>query len=176
MDNWIYDLLELPAECQVEEGLPNQFLSANFNLSSGEKNLLNYGIEAMSIVGAIGPDFGGVPAYQDDEQTMESVAVLLVDTKGGKFAKEVKKVADMLQKHLPQYLLIGLSDGENACISIASKHTTQDGLEVKESYLSPLISPDDLLTLRDAFSFENIEKDNLKTLWDNYCQVVKEME
>ena len=174
MDNWIYDLLELPEECQVEENLSKHFLTTNFDLTSGEKNLLTYSIESVTIVGAIGPDYGGVPA--NEELGMESTAVLLVEMKGGKFAKSARKVSEMLQKHLPQYLLLGFTDGEYACLSIASKVTNSDdaSLEIKESYLGALFLPEAIEELSQKFSFQNVDKTDLNTLWNNYIQLISE--
>lgn len=174
MDNWLYELLELPEECQVEENLSKHFLSTNFELTSGEKNLLTYSIEKISIVGAIGPDFGGVSA--NEEVGMESVAILLVDTKGGKFEKEARKVAEMLQKHLPQFLFIGLTNGEAACLSIASKVKTEDDtLEIKESYLSASFTPESLGDLSQTFSLQNVDKSDLNVMWETYIQLVQEI-
>ena len=175
MDNWISDLLGLPEECQVEENLPKDFLSGNFELTSGEKNLLNYSIDEMTIVGSIGPDTGGVAAYDDATASMESVAILLIETKGGKFEKDASKVADMLQKLIPQYMILGITDGERACISLASKSKSEEdgaALEVEESFITPLLLPEEIEALSSKFSFQNSDKQNLKSLWDNYCQLV----
>lgn len=176
MDNWIYDLLELPEECQVEESLPKNFLSGNFELSSGEKNLLNYSIDEMTIVGSIGPDAGNIPSYDDGTINMESIAILLIETKGGKFDKEASKIADMLQKHIPQYMLLGMTDGERACVSIASKYNkdAEAKLEVNESFISPLFAPEDIPVLKEKFTLKTMDKTNIKTLWDNYCQLFSE--
>lgn len=170
MENWICELLELPEACQVEETLPKEFFSSNFNLTPGEKNLLNYSIKEVSIVGAIGPDYGAVPSSEG----MESVAIILVETKGGKLTKEVSKLAEMLQNHLPQYVMIGLTDGEKACISIASKVNVDEVLEVKESFLTPPFAPEALVDMTKDFSFQYIDKTDLKALWDNYCLIVSQ--
>lgn len=168
MENWLNDLLQLPEACQVEEVLPQYFLSQNFKLTTGEKNLEKYSIDEMAIVGAIGPDYGGVAGLEG----MASVAILVVETKGGKLAKEAGKIAAMLQKYLPQYVLIGLTDGEQACLSIASKYSTEDGLAVDELFMSSLFSSDKMGELAELFSFEKMNKENLKTLWADYCSLI----
>lgn len=171
MDNWLYELLELPEECQLGENLSKHFFSSNFDLTSGEKNLLTYSIERVSIVGAIGPEYGGVPS--NEELGMESIAILLVELKGGKFEKNARKVSDMIQKHLPQFLFIGLTDSENACVNIASKvKSADDALAVEESYLSTPFLPDALEEMSQKFSFQSIDKSDLNSLWNSYIELV----
>lgn len=176
MENWLFNILDLPAESEVEQSLTREFFNKNFTLTPSEKNLLNYSIDQTMIVGAVGPTYGNVPSYKDDEQNIESVVVILVETKGGKMAKEAAKIADMLQKHLPQYVLIGITDSEKVCLSIASRCKDADDdskLVIKESFLSPIMTIEELMEHAQDFSFDKVAKDNLNTLWNSYCQLVK---
>lgn len=174
MENWLSNVLDLPDECQVEQSIPRSFFTKNFELSSGEANLLQYGIDQMMIVGAIGPNFGNVPAYKDDEQDFESVVVMLVENKGGKVEKQAAKIAAMLQKHLPQYVLLGITDGEHVCLSIASKYkqAEEETLQIKESFISPILTIEKLMELTEDYTFDKLDKTDLNALWNNYCEYV----
>lgn len=175
MENWLCNILDLPDECQVEQNLPKDFFKKNFELSAGEDNLLQYGIDQTMIVGAIGPDYGGVPSYNDDEQSIESVVVVLVESKGGKVDKQAAKISAMLQKHLPQYVFLGITDGEKVCLSIATKYKNPEDasqLLIRESFMSPILTIEELMTFADDFTFDKIDKADLNTLWNNYCKFV----
>ncbi len=166
MENWLIDLLQLPEACQVEEVLPPYFLSKNFTLTPGEKNLEKFSIDAMAIVAAIGPDYGDVPASEE----MKSVAMLVIETKGGKLLKEAGKIAEMLHHYVPQHLLIGLTDGETAFLSIAKKN---EAMQVEETFITKPLIPEAMVALSAKFDFEKMDKTNLNSLWSGYCELIK---
>lgn len=172
MENWIIDILQLPATCQAEEVLPKYFMSQNFALTSGESNLMTYSVEDMAIVAALGKDYCDI----ESSENIEGAVVLVVEMKGGKFAKEASKVAEVLHKYLPQHLIIGMTDGESACLSIAEKIIAEDGAVALEAcYTSTVFSPEMMDELASRFSFELAPKHDMKALWTHYCELIETM-
>lgn len=172
MENWMMDLLQLPTACQVEEVLPAHFMSQNFKLSTGENNLVSYSVDEMAIVASISEASAVVPP----SASIDNAAVLVVETKGGKFSKDAQKIATMLHQHIPQYMIIGLTDGEKACVSIASKTVNAEGaLEVDEHFISASFSPERLEELSQKFAFDALSKGDMSQLWDNYCKLIAEL-
>ena len=163
MENWLFEIFNLPQGCKVEEVLPKGFLSRNFEMTAGEVNLQNYTVKEMAIVGAMGPEYVAISA----NDVIENAVLMVVEMIGGKFEKEAKKVAEMLHRHLPQHLIIGLTDGESACLSIARLPN-----EDSEVIMSSVMEDKDVDRVSEKLDFEKVKKTTMLELWNEYCEII----
>ena len=71
------NILHIPDRSLLEKRLTKAFFLKKFNLSAGEKKLVNAGIESMQWLACIKPSTANIPAHIEADYKYEEIQIMV---------------------------------------------------------------------------------------------------
>jgi len=139
----LIEALSLPDSCRIDQRVPKKMLIENGAPTSGDKRLINEGIEEIQWIAALKPNTIGVPDYRDEHREYREVVVLSVVTRstcavtayggvasqaGGAVTKSVNatRLAELMHRAVPYPVLLLITTPKGQFLSVAHKRWAQN--------------------------------------------------
>jgi hypothetical protein len=140
----LFDALALPASARMERRVPKAMLADHGATGTGDRKLVEGGIERLRWRASLKPGTIGVPAFADDARDYSEIAVLTLEVREGANAARMAKIAHAA---IPYPLILIIGDADAASMSIAPKrrHERQADRFVVDRLVtsSPTVDPID---------------------------------
>jgi hypothetical protein len=175
------DILQIPERCLLNRKLPKTFFKKNFDLTATEKRMLDdvntvVGIEWLAVVN---PANANVNSYEEGHFVYEEIQVMSLQTSAKDFDKNVPRLAELVQKHIPYHMLLCIYHGDTLVLNACDKRINQNDntrRTIEQRYFSEqidLTAPKDTqVSFMDSLAFGRLDKINLKTYYDGYSQSI----
>ena len=177
MLNNLTNILQLPESCIVNTKLTKAFFKRNFDLTLSERKLLDDFsiIVTLDLIASIKTTNSNISSYSDDLMKYVEVLVIAVQTSNDEFEKSKFKIAELIQKYIPYPILLCVYSDNQFILNTADKRINRNEANkrtVEKSYYSENIevnlTNEKQIAFLNSLSFTGLEKQNLKTLYDNY--------
>ena len=173
------NILHIPDRSLLEKRLTKAFFLKNFNLSAGEKKLVNAGIEGMQWLASIKPSTANIPAHIEADYKYEEIQIMVCTVMDNKLKELAEKSMVLFQKYIPYQMLVIIEDANEFMINVCDKRINKNEPSKRtiERYfltnsLSKLYKNNHSEAFYKALSFNNLNKTNLKLLYKSYIQAV----
>jgi len=173
------NILHIPDRSLLEKRLTKAFFLKNFNLSAGEKKLVNAGIEGMQWLASIRPSTANIPAHIEADYKYEEIQIMVCTVMDNKLKELAEKSMVLFQKYIPYQMLVIIEDANEFMINVCDKRINKNEPSKRtiERYfltnsLSKLYKNNHSEAFYKALSFNNLNKTNLKLLYKSYIQAV----
>ena len=177
MLNNLANILQLPESCIVNTKLTKAFFKRNFDLTLSERKLLDDFsiVVTLDLIASIKTTNSNISSYSDDQMQYVEVLVIAVQTSNDQFEKSKIKIAELIQKYIPYPILLCVYCDKQFIFNTADKRINRNEANkrtVEKSYYSENIelnsTNEKQIAFLNSLSFTGLEKQNLKTLYDNY--------
>lgn len=177
MLNNLTNILQLPESCIVNTKLTKAFFKRNFDLTLSERKLLDDFsiVVTLDLIASIKTTNSNISSYSDDLMQYVEVLVIAVQTSNDEFEKSKFKIAELIQKYIPYPILLCVYCDNQFILNTADKRINRNEANkrtVEKSYYSENIelnsTNEKQIAFLNSLSFTGLEKQNLKTLYDNY--------
>lgn len=118
MLNYLFDALALPASARMDRRVPKAMLADHGATGTGDRKLVDSGIERLRWRASLKPGTIGVPAFADDIRDYSEIAVLTLEVRDGVNAARLAKIA---HGAIPYPLILIIGDADAASVSVAPK-------------------------------------------------------
>jgi len=175
----LHKALHLPNSCWVNQKLPKTFFKRNFDLTVSERKLLDDFsiIQQMEIVASVNAETANIPAYVDTAVTYEEINIIAIQTTNEQFERQKNKIIELVQKYIPNPLVLMVYDAQQMVLSVAEKRINSNDVTkrvIEKLYITQNIQ----LPLSDAkqhdflktLAFENANKLNLQNYYHHFIQ------
>ena len=172
-------ILQLPERCLLNKKITKVFFKRNFELTSGEKTLLDDATAVVQIewLASISPASANINLYRDEYYLYEEVQVITVYSEATNFKDSYFKIFDLIQKYIPYPILLCVYSGNNFVLNTCDKKINQNDntrRTIDKKYFTEIIKIDDESNEQKAFinslGFATLDKTDLKTFYDSYTQ------
>lgn len=178
MNKWLENILALPENAIVNTPLTKQFFYKNFDLTNAEKKLFKSNIVEMNLLGSISENTSNITSVKTPQKTFENIFVITIDVTAKDFHRR-EIISSTIQKYFPYHCLIIIQNPEEFIINAASKRINQNDNakrvvidEVSTPVISKLISNPIQSNFVAHLDFKNLDKTNLKTLYESYFSIL----
>lgn len=177
----IINILHLPEKCLVNKKITKAFFKRNFELTKNERNLLDDFSVVVSIdwLASISPSNSNVPAFVTPDVTFEEIQVITLQTNSGNYNRDKTRLFDFVQKFIPYHLLLVVYTDKvvswNACLKRINENDSTKRVTEKDFSTEdiPLKNPTkNQKAFYNGLSFIELDKTNLKTLYNGYIQQI----
>ncbi len=172
-------IFNIPARCIYEVKITKKFFMESFDLSTTDKNVLNYEIQNMQWLASIKPTNANITAEINDVYNYEEIQIMVCSLKGLGIQQFGDKCISLFQKHIPFPILLMVEDEDNFIINTSDKRINQNDTNKRtiEKHIStPILTKlykDDLVsTLFDGLNFTALDKTNLETVYKSYINAI----
>lgn len=175
----LHKALHLPHACWVNQKLPKTFFKRNFDLTLSERKLLDDFsiIQQMEILASVNVETANIPAYVDEVVTYEEVNILAIQTTNEQFDRQKHKIIELVQKYIPNPLLILVYDNQQMVFNVAEKRINNN--DVTKRVIEKLYTTVNLqlpindhknLAFIESVAFEKANKLNLQNYYQHFIQ------
>lgn len=177
----IHKIVNLPAHCWVNQKLPKTFFKRNFDLTLSEKKLLDdfATIKQMEVLALVNPETANIPVFNNETVSYEEIIVLAVQTTDEQFDKQKNKIIELIQKYIPNPIVLIIYDEKRMIINVAEKRinsndATKRVLEKNYTTETIAIQTTDKKQLQflESLSFDKANKLNLSQYYNHFIQSV----
>jgi hypothetical protein len=179
MTEQIIHILQLPDRCLVRKKITKAFFKRNFEMTSGERALLDdyASVTAIDWLASISPHSANVPAYIDAECTYEEVQVIALQTSVAHYDRDKLKLTDFIHKFIPYHILLAVYCEDRLIWSSSSKRINSNDVN-KRVAERKFVTEDTKLqyaddttkAFLDSLAYTGLDKTNLKILYESYTQ------
>lgn len=175
----LHKALNLPTACWVNQKLPKTFFKRNFDLTLSERKLLDDFsiIQQMEIVASINVETANILAYLDDAVTYEEINILAIQTTNEQFERQKNKIVELVQKYIPNPLLILVYDNQQMILNVAEKRINNNDFTkrvIEKLYttanLQLAVSDFKNQAFIESLAFEKANKLNLQNYYQHFIQ------
>lgn len=177
MLNNLTNILQLPESCIVNTKLTKAFFKRNFDLTLSERKLLDDFsiVVTLDLIASIKTTNSNISSYSDDLMQYVEILVIAVQTSNEEFEKSKIKIAELIQKYIPYPILLCVYSDNAFILNTCDKRINRNEANkrtVEKSYYSENIelnsTNEKQIAFLNSLLFTGLEKQNLKTLYDNY--------
>ncbi len=175
----LHKTLNLPPTCLINQKLPKTFFKRNFDLTLSERKLLDDFsiIQQMEIVASINIETANISAYKDETVTYEEINIIAIQTTNEQFERQKNKIVELVQKYIPNPLILMIYDNQQMILNIAEKRINSNDTTkrvIEKLYTTTNITlPFDRTKHQDfiqSLGFEKANKLNLKNYYQHFIQ------
>lgn len=175
----LHKALHLPNSCWVNQKLPKTFFKRNFDLTVSERKLLDDFsiIQQMEIVASVNAETANIPAYVDAAVTYEEINIIAIQTTNEQFERQKNKIIELVQKYIPNPLVLMVYDAQQMVLSVAEKRINSNDVTkrvIEKLYITQNIQLPVSDTKQHDFlktlAFENANKLNLQNYYHHFIQ------
>lgn len=177
----ILNILQLPEKSSVNKKITKAFFKRNFELTKNERNLLDDFSVVVSIdwLASISPNNSNIPAFVTPDVTFEEIQVIAVQTNSNNYDRDKSRLFDFMQKFIPYHILLIVYSNKvmswNACLKRINENDNTKRV-IEKIFFTEDIPNKNQTKNQKAFyselSFKELDKTNLKTLYDGYIQQI----
>lgn len=176
-----YKTLKLPTHCWVNHKLPKTFFKRNFEITLSEKKLLDDFsiIQQMEVLALINQETANIPSFTEASSSYEEIIILAVQTTAEQFDKQKDKIAQLIQKYIPNPMLLILYDEKKLLFNVAEKRINNNDATkriIEAAYTTETISGDSINIKQQQFlenlAFEKANKLDLRQYYNHFIQSV----
>lgn len=173
----LYQILQLPERCLVNKKITKAFFKRNFDLTLSEKKLLEDSSSILQIdwLASLKPNQVNIESFADNQIVFEEVQIISVLINEIDFEKTKQKVIDFIQKFIPYHILLCVYTAKEFALNTCYKKVNLNDSSkrtIEKSFITETISLMEPTDKQQAFltsmAFENLDKHNLKTLYESY--------
>ncbi len=131
----------------------------------------------MEIVASINVETANIPAYVDDAMTYEEVNIIAIQTTNEQFDRQKNKIVELVQKYIPNPMLVMVYDNQQMILNIAEKRINNNDVTkrvIEKLYTTanlPLpISDFKNQAFMESLAFEKANKLNLQNYYQHFIQ------
>lgn len=172
-------IFNIPSRSLNEVKITKAFFLSSFDLTTTDKNVLNYEIQSMQWLASIKPTNANISAEVNDMYNYEEIQVMVCTLKGLGLQQFGDKCVQLFQKYIPYPILLIIEDEDNFMINTCDKRINQNDTNKRtiEKHIStPILTKlykDDLVsTLFDGLNFTALDKTNLETVYKSYIKAI----
>ena len=173
------NILGIPERCLLNKRITKAFFLKNFSLSPNQKKLLNNNIDSMLWLASIKPSNSNIQAFSDESYSYEEIQVMVCTLKNEQFESFATQCIELFQKFIPYPILLIVDDDANLLINACDKRINQSDKskrtivkQISTVAISKLVTSEVNSTFYNALKFENIDKTNLQTVYNNYINAL----
>ena len=177
----LHNTLNLPANCWVNQKLPKAFFKRNFDLILSEKKLMDDFsiVKQMEVLALVNPETANIPAFNDGVISYEEIIVLAVQTTNEQFDKQKNKIIELIQKYIPNPMILNIYDEQRMVLSVAEKRINANDATkrvIEKAYVTETISIKTQDKKQQQFlkniAFNNANKLDLRHFYNHFIQSV----
>jgi hypothetical protein len=174
-------LLQLPERCMVNKKITKAFFKRNFDLVLSEKKLLEDSSAFIQIdwLASLKSEQINIEGYNDQQVIFEEVQVISVLSSEKDFERTSQKTIDLVQKFIPYHILLVVFNSKEFVLNTCNKRVSfndSNKRTIEKKFVTEPILLTNPTNEQQAFlaslSFGNLDKHNLKTLYDSYSQSI----
>ncbi len=175
------DILQIPDRCQLNRKLTKAFFKRNFDLTATEKKLLDdhATVTAIDWMASVSPTNANISRFEAGQYLYEEVQVMCIQTSANDFDRNVPKIAELVQKYIPYPIVLCICHAHGFVLNTCDKRINQNDntrRTIEQRYFSEVIDVATLaetqVSFLDNIAFGKLDKTNLKTYYDGYCQAI----
>ena len=174
--NPLNDILQIPGRCLVHKKITKVFFKRNFELSRGEKTVLE-NLISIDWLASMSPSNANIPVYKDEQTIFEEVQVIIVTVSENDFTNNHVKIADLVQKYIPYPILLFIRNEQSFIINACDKKVNQKDdtkRTIEKMYFTEIIHDNSKtkpqVDFLKSLTFSVLDKTNQKTLYEAYIQ------
>ena len=170
-------ILQLPERCLVNKKITKAFFKRNFDLTLTERKLLDDSAIIIQIdwIASLKPNQINIEGFNNNQTVFEEVQVISVSTDSIEFDKNKSKIIDLIQKYIPYHVFLCVYSSKEFVINICEKRINLNDSNrrtIEKSLVTENILINNETDIQKTFlkdlSFENIDKHDLKSLYDSF--------
>jgi hypothetical protein len=180
MEN-LNQILQLPERCLVNKKITKAFFKRNFDLTLTERKLLDDSaiITQIDWIASLKPNQINIEGFNNNQTVFEEVQVISVFTETAEFDKIKTKIIDLIQKHIPYHILLCVYSSKEFVINTCEKRINLNDSNrrtIEKTLITENILVNNETDIQKIFLndllFENIDKHDLKSLYDSYSKSI----
>mgnify|MGYP000913925238 FL=1 len=174
-------ILQLPERCLVNKKITKAFFKRNFDLTLTERKLLDDSAIIIQIdwIASLKPNQINIEGFNNNQTVFEEVQVISVSTDSIEFDKNKSKIIDLIQKYIPYHVFLCVYSSKEFVINICEKRINLNDSNrrtIEKSLVTENILINNETDIQKTFlkdlSFENIDKHDLKSLYDSFSKSI----
>ena len=164
----LHKTLKLPTHCWVNQKLPKTFFKRNFEITLSEKKLLDDFsiIQQMEVLALVNQETANIPSFTEATSSYEEIIILAVQTTEEQFYKQKDKIAQLVQKYIPNPMLLIVYDNNKLLFNVAEKRINNNDATkrvIEVAYTTETIFSDSISQKQKHF-LDNLAFDKANTL------------
>lgn len=177
----LHKTLKLPSNCWVNQKLPKTFFKRNFDITLSEKKLLEDFsiIQQMDVLALVNQETANIPSFKEATSSYEEVIILAVQTTTEQFDKQKDKISQLIQKYIPNPMLLVVYDDTKLLFNVAEKRINNNDTTkrvIEKEYTTDTITIDDINKKQQHFlenlAFDKANKLDLRHYYNHFIQSV----
>ena len=171
-------IFNIPQRSLLERKLTKAFFLKHFDLSAGEKKILN-AIANMDWMASIKPSNANIPVIKNNEYIFEEIQVIICTLGGHNLNAFGEKCAVLLQKYIPYQILLIVEDEASFIVNACNKRinlsdTSKRIIEkhITTTAISKLYKNDLSALFFESLNFGKLDKTNLETTYKSYINAI----
>jgi len=177
----VHKTLKLPANCWVNQKLPKTFFKRNFEITLSEKKLLEDFsiIQQMEVFALVNQETANIPSFTEAASSYEEIIILAVQTTNEQFDKQKDKIAQLIQKYIPNPMILMVYDDTKLLFNVAEKRINNNDATkrvIEKEYTTETISIDTNSQKQQQFlenlAFDKANKLDLRHYYNHFIQSV----
>lgn len=177
----LHKTLKLPTHCWVNQKLPKTFFKRNFEIILSEKKLLDDFsiIQQMEVLALVNQETANIPSFTEATSSYEEIIILAVQTTTEQFDKQKEKIAQLIQKYIPNPMLLIVYDNKKLLFNVAEKRINNNDATkrvIEAAYTTETIISDTISQKQQHFldnlAFEKANKLDLRHYYNHFIQSV----
>ena len=173
--------LKLPTHCWVNQKLPKTFFKRNFEITLSEKKLLDDFsiIQQMEVLALVNQETANIPSFTEATSSYEEIIILAVQTTEEQFYKQKDKIAQLVQKYIPNPMLLIVYDNKKLLFNVAEKRINNNDATkrvIEVAYTTETIFSDSISQKQkhflDNLAFDKANKLDLRHYYNHFIQSV----
>ena len=172
-------IFNIPSRSLNEVKITKAFFISNFELTTSEKNVLNYEIQNMHWLASIKPTTSNITAEVNDLYNYEEIQIMVCTLKGLGLQQFGDKCIQLFQKYIPYPIVLVIEDDDNFMVNTCDKRinqndTTKRTIEkhISTPSLTKLYKDELVSALFDELNFTALDKTNLETVYKSYIKSI----
>lgn len=177
----LHKTLKLPTHCWVNQKLPKTFFKRNFEITLSEKKLLEDFsiIQQMEVLALVNQETANIPSFTEATSSYEEIIILAVQTTTEQFDKQKDKIAQLIQKYIPNPMLLIVYDNNKLLFNVAEKRINNNDATkrvIEAAYTTETITGDSINQKQQHFldnlAFDKANKLDLRHYYNHFIQSV----
>ncbi len=173
----VFATLELPTSALVNQRVPKKLLVENGAPTTGDKRIINEGIEEIQWLAALKPSTIGVPEYRDQEREYLEIAVMHIALRPD---AKASRIAELAHRAVPYPLVLLLTANQQLTLSLAHIRWAQneagkivlDGETVQAALDTQTAAPEISSAFLNALSITRQPRVNLRALYQGWLNTL----
>ncbi len=181
MTDYFHHILQLPAQCLVNQKITKAFFKRNFTLTRAERQLLDDAaiITGMDWMATLAPATTNIPVYRHQQVLVEEIQFIVLHTESENWIALAPRLAELVQKYIPYHIVLFISHPEGWILNTAEKTVNQNDASLRvlgRQFFSAPIPPQTVEVAQIDFikSLRFAEKDttHLLNVYIGYTQSI----